>query len=270
METYHGGIETPQDALILFEACRLGLLPPVLRRLSKKDLPQVKAGSVYVWDENVSGIKRWTDGKSWSTSRVSGYFMIYTELEGKCDKTSLKRNHVGLDGELNGQHSDKSNGLVKQTFSIIANDNRKLHLVSYHDASRSQNSIKRPSTDPTIENIELKGMYPEPRLLSAPASATSMQNSKAVSKETRTSSSKINEVLEYAYAAASLGEDQNPQYVVRPPGEWQDTQYAVNPQREWQDPEYVSQHLDRCIDSYTVQDGMMDVDWTEEYLVTDG
>ena len=36
METYNGLVRTPGDAIVLFEACRLGLLPRVQRRLSEK------------------------------------------------------------------------------------------------------------------------------------------------------------------------------------------------------------------------------------------
>ena len=75
METYHGHVRTPNDAILLFEACRIGLLPRVQRRLSEKERQQIKSGSVFVWDEREAGMRRWTDGKSWSASRVSGSFL---------------------------------------------------------------------------------------------------------------------------------------------------------------------------------------------------
>ena len=53
METYTGHVRTPADAIILFEACRLGLLPRVQRRLSEKERQNIKSGSVFVWDEYV-------------------------------------------------------------------------------------------------------------------------------------------------------------------------------------------------------------------------
>src|SRR6516162_5900196 len=83
METYHGHVRTPADAIILFEACRLGMLPRVQRRLSEKERQLIKSGSVFVWDEREAGMRRWTDGKSWSASRVSGSFLTYREMEGK-------------------------------------------------------------------------------------------------------------------------------------------------------------------------------------------
>jgi hypothetical protein len=80
METYHGYVRTPTDAIRLFEACRLGILPRVQRRLSEKERQSIRSGSVFVWDEREAGMRRWTDGKSWSASRVSGSFLTYREM----------------------------------------------------------------------------------------------------------------------------------------------------------------------------------------------
>lgn len=83
MDTYHGQVKTPQDAIVLFEACRLGILPRVQRRLSERERQQITSGSIFVWDEREAGMRRWTDGKSWSASRVSGSFLTYREMEGR-------------------------------------------------------------------------------------------------------------------------------------------------------------------------------------------
>ena len=83
MDTYYGQVKTPQDAIILFEACRLGVLPRVQRRLSERERTQITSGSIFVWDEREAGMRRWTDGKSWSASRVSGSFLTYREMEGR-------------------------------------------------------------------------------------------------------------------------------------------------------------------------------------------
>src|ERR1700712_5076943 len=83
METYHGHVRTPNDAIILFEACRVGLLPRVQRRPTAKERMSITSGSVFVWDEREVGMRRWTDGKSWSASRVSGSFLTYREMESR-------------------------------------------------------------------------------------------------------------------------------------------------------------------------------------------
>jgi hypothetical protein len=36
----------------------------------------ITSGSVFVFDEDESGIKRWTDGFFWSPSRILGNFLV--------------------------------------------------------------------------------------------------------------------------------------------------------------------------------------------------
>ncbi|KAG8529405.1 uncharacterized protein KY384_006042 [Bacidia gigantensis] len=185
METYHGHVRTPADAIILFEACRLGLLPRVQRRLSEKERQSIKSGSVFVWDEREAGMRRWTDGKSWSASRVSGSFLTYREMEGKrggggngypppvtalarAGRTPESTHGSESDIDLAGEEGPdgyryKPDGLVKQSFSITTSSGNHLHLISYysrtHPASQQLNS---PSTDPQLRHIRpAKGMYPE-------------------------------------------------------------------------------------------------------------
>ena len=41
----------------------------------------ITSGSVFVFDEDESGIKRWTDGFFWSPSRILGNFLLYRETD---------------------------------------------------------------------------------------------------------------------------------------------------------------------------------------------
>ena len=182
METYYGHVRTPADAIVLFEACRLGLLPRVQRRLSEKERQSIKSGSVFVWDEREAGMRRWTDGKSWSASRVSGSFLTYREMEGKrggngfapplapprAGKTPDSTR--GSDSDLEPLNDDgpdgyryKPDGLMKQSFSITTSSGNHLHLISYYTRSHpNAQSLKQPSTDPALRHIQpQKGMYPE-------------------------------------------------------------------------------------------------------------
>ncbi|KAK9441740.1 cAMP-independent regulatory protein pac2 [Metarhizium brunneum] len=176
METYHGFVRTPGDAIKLFEACRLGLLPRVQRRLSEKERQSIRSGSVFVWDEREAGMRRWTDGKSWSASRVSGSFLTYREMEGKrgggfgsgrrgAGKTpdsgrGSDEDHD--DGEPEG-YRYKADGLMKQSFSIITSTGQHLHLISYYSRPQpGQPELPQPSSDPSLRGIAPpKGMYPE-------------------------------------------------------------------------------------------------------------
>ncbi|RKP38713.1 gluconate transport inducer 1/Pac2, partial [Dimargaris cristalligena] len=74
-----GFIENSKDALLLFQACRLNLLPRASRRYTESERNHIRSGTVVVYDEAQSGIKRWTDGKIWSPSRIMGNFLIYRE-----------------------------------------------------------------------------------------------------------------------------------------------------------------------------------------------
>ncbi|KAI5793723.1 Gti1/Pac2 family-domain-containing protein [Peziza echinospora] len=177
METYHGHVRTPADAIILFEACRLGLLPRVQRRLSEKERQSIKSGSIFVWDEREAGMRRWTDGKSWSASRVSGSFLTYREMEGKRGGgstfappvTAVSHSRKSPNADSDSDHMDvegpdgyryKPDGLMKQSFSITTANHQKLHLISYY--ARSSTGLMQPSQDPQLKHIRpAKGMYPE-------------------------------------------------------------------------------------------------------------
>ena len=183
METYNGHVRTPADAIILFEACRLGLLPRVQRRLSEKERQSIKSGSVFVWDEREAGMRRWTDGKSWSASRVSGSFLTYREMEGKRGGNSFgpplaavaragktPESTRGSDSELDMGGEDgpdgyryKPDGLMKQSFSITTSSGNHLHLISYYSRSHpSASGLTSPTSDPALRHIRpQKGMYPE-------------------------------------------------------------------------------------------------------------
>ncbi|KAI9844108.1 MAG: hypothetical protein M1837_005822 [Sclerophora amabilis] len=79
--TYHGYVGTTFDALILFEACLTGQLHHVPRRPHDRERSNlIRSGCVFIYEENASGIKRWTDGVPWSPSRILGNFLVYREL----------------------------------------------------------------------------------------------------------------------------------------------------------------------------------------------
>ncbi|GAA5891993.1 hypothetical protein JCM8208_002962 [Rhodotorula glutinis] len=81
---FRGFVESTLDALLIFEGCKRGFLPKITRRLQEFEKRQnVVSGAVFVFDEEETGIKRWTDGLSWSPSRTLGNFLVYRELDKK-------------------------------------------------------------------------------------------------------------------------------------------------------------------------------------------
>ena len=263
METYNGQVRTPQDAIILFEACRLGELPRVQRRLSEKERQQIKSGSVFVWDEKEAGMRRWTDGKSWSASRVSGSFLTYREMEGKRGGSNLstggqvdaRRTPDGLpagppsdSGPESGDDGPdgyryKPDGLMKQSFSITNSNGDHLHLISYfartHPAAGHLNS---PSNDPVLRHIRPpKGMYPE-------STVQEQQNIPAVTRTPlqTTGYSTMPQTAAYArngFAPTSQGHSQGPSQGPLPsnshPGCWP---HQTPPLNGHSQPGYVYQY----------------------------
>lgn len=55
-ETFHGFVETTTDTLLIFEACRRGMLPKINRRLQEQERGAVQSGTVFVFDERESGV----------------------------------------------------------------------------------------------------------------------------------------------------------------------------------------------------------------------
>ncbi|KAG0171121.1 hypothetical protein DFQ28_001568 [Apophysomyces sp. BC1034] len=151
METYIGHIKTPQDALLILEACRRGHLRRIDRRLSVKERVRIQSGSVFVFDEREAGMRRWTDGRTWSPSRVLGSFLTYRELETKRPR------------RFPLHCTYKPNGLIKQSFSICTATNQKVHLLAYYTkADALSNRLRRPSADPALSSLVIpKGLYPK-------------------------------------------------------------------------------------------------------------
>lgn len=85
--TYVGLVRTTAEAIKLLTACDLPDNTPnnpprrIPRRLLDSERAAlVRSGNVFVWDEQETGIRRWTDGRVWSASRVHGGFLTYREL----------------------------------------------------------------------------------------------------------------------------------------------------------------------------------------------
>ena len=101
---WQGWIETTGDALLILEAARRGLIPRVTRRLVDSERKMITSGSVFVFDEDESGIKRWTDGFFWSPSRILGNFLLYRETEKR------GAGHRSARADQNAQVHQSSNG----------------------------------------------------------------------------------------------------------------------------------------------------------------
>ncbi|CAN6616429.1 hypothetical protein TRVA0_006S02872 [Trichomonascus vanleenenianus] len=159
MESYYGHVRTQLDAILLFEACRKGIIPRISRRLTERERLQIRSGSIYVWDETEASMRRWTDSKTWSASRVSGSFLTYREMEPMPHRpTPYAKRKKG--GE---SHRYKVGGLFKQSFSITTSTNLKFHMICYYTKEDLvSGKLLQPSMDPKLKNIALPlEMYPD-------------------------------------------------------------------------------------------------------------
>ena len=190
--TFKGHVATTQDALILFEACLQGHLSHVLRRPRDRERSSlIRSGYVFVYEENASGIKRWTDGVTWSPSRILGNFLVYRELDKKFSpgdkRRAIKKNTYRpnqprepcpspralendqrddcggsrtpseverqLIGSLIDSYDFEANGLIKKTMSLTLQGGT-YHLVSYykiHDVIA--NNLRQPSQIESLQYI---------------------------------------------------------------------------------------------------------------------
>ena len=66
-------VRDAKDAQTVFEAVRRGTLKPVTRRLNEIERSMfIQSGAIFVWEQSDDelGLKRWTDGRVWSQSRM--------------------------------------------------------------------------------------------------------------------------------------------------------------------------------------------------------
>ncbi|KDR73045.1 hypothetical protein GALMADRAFT_746376 [Galerina marginata CBS 339.88] len=190
---WSGWIETTGDALLILEAARRGLIPRVTRRLIDSERRMITSGSVFVFDEDESGIKRWTDGFFWSPSRILGNFLLYRETDKRgaghrsaradpepnetadgtrTDAQSLSRPRtdgvgLGVDkqrernlvGSLTNSYKFKPDGLMKKTFSVTINGVAQ-HLISYYKIEDVENGrLRSPSSLPELASLDISPEY---------------------------------------------------------------------------------------------------------------
>lgn len=143
MFTYYGSCPNARESLILFEAVRMGLIPMVPDRLSDGERKKITSGSIYVWDEVNSPMRRWTDGRTWSNSRVVGDFLEYRETDADTSSSSRPSRSIL-----------KPYGLKKRTICLPAQDHSSLRLIAYSNSADERNgTLPLPSSDPQFAEI---------------------------------------------------------------------------------------------------------------------
>ncbi|TFK51377.1 hypothetical protein OE88DRAFT_1699866 [Heliocybe sulcata] len=130
-----GWIETTGDALLILEAARRGIIPRVTRRLVDSERKMITSGSVFVFDEEESGIKRWTDGFFWSPSRILGNFLLYRETDKRgAGHRGLRADNMEYEGNgHNGQYNTQTMGSDHTPLSRPKGEPRTISLDKYRE-----------------------------------------------------------------------------------------------------------------------------------------
>lgn len=81
-ESFACCVHSGDECRLLLQSVRTGRIRRVKARLMDGEKRKIKPGDVYVYNEDESGIKRWTDKKTWTPSRVQGVFLVYRDLRG--------------------------------------------------------------------------------------------------------------------------------------------------------------------------------------------
>lgn len=211
MESFYGYVETHRDAALLLTAMELKSpqVKPIMRRLLSQERNAIRSGSVYVFSERESGMKRWTDGMRWSKSRVEGQFLCYKRMDWTIDFNSqqlspvdgappdvplmppAKRRAVD-DGGDNSDYKpsqssnpnnpsstdwdcDKMKTMWKKCFAIDV-DGSVCHVVNYYTKRDIQSGhLTTPKEDPGLSSLEIVAKFLNPdnfRLHSRPVVAS--------------------------------------------------------------------------------------------------
>ncbi|KAL9550715.1 hypothetical protein MBANPS3_004607 [Mucor bainieri] len=238
-ESFFGFIESTTDALLVFEACRRGKLPKISRRLQDRERGSIKSGTVFVFDEKESGIKRWTDGLVWSPSRILGNFLIYRELDGReslyqqnrapfdynsqhysspydfrgvnqndsmqplvGELSSEERNRErNLVGSLTDTYKFRKGGLIKKTISIHLNGSTQ-HMISYY--TRSDVLEGRLATPSSVSDLSDLQISPDLLLKQSFRVPPSVEFAEALLKRPSLSPSSTNSTTSIATASTAI------------------------------------------------------------------
>ncbi|WWC90994.1 uncharacterized protein L201_005933 [Kwoniella dendrophila CBS 6074] len=185
MEMYQGSstqqpaaicaLKSPVDAIHILEAVRLGIVPRVTRRLTGHERAMIRPGTVWVWEEEETNMRRWTDGRRWGASRVGGGgFLVYTESSESLSPPPSRSDSPY--GQHNGYYpgpssSRRQESLIKQTYSTtmthpVTGKLKKFHVVAYSSKHNPQgdvhNPLPLPHQLPALASLRVTpGIWPE-------------------------------------------------------------------------------------------------------------
>ncbi|ETW82758.1 hypothetical protein HETIRDRAFT_315871 [Heterobasidion irregulare TC 32-1] len=179
VQPFIGFVDTTTDALRLIMAARQGVIPRITRRLNDAERrSMIRSGTVFVFSVEESGIRRWTEGLSWSPSRIVGNFLVYREVtergssriapERRATPSTASasasnspvqrhrsRSETSVGRSVEAVAAMKPNGLTKKTITVKV-DGTDHHLVSYYrEEDVHHGRLQRPTSRQDIMDINI-------------------------------------------------------------------------------------------------------------------
>lgn len=132
--TWQGFLDTTKDAMTVVEAALQGRLSHISRRPHDKERAEMlTSGTVLVYEENASGIKRWTDAVHWSPSRVMNNCLIYRQLV-RALKPEEKKSALNPSCGTKRKRKESAGPTMTKTGENLNNDEDEYENPSYDGA----------------------------------------------------------------------------------------------------------------------------------------
>ncbi|KAJ3020223.1 UNVERIFIED_CONTAM: hypothetical protein HDU68_010277 [Siphonaria sp. JEL0065] len=139
IESFFGFCREKLDAQILIEAVIAGQIKPVLDLPPGCTTPNVRSGSVIVFQEGATQTLRvrWRDSKQWSSSKVSNQFLLYREVVASNQPLPQSTRHTERKTSFYYATSVRPNtklvpgGLAKRAISLVGSNGAKFRVISY-------------------------------------------------------------------------------------------------------------------------------------------
>lgn len=148
------------------------MLPKITRRLRDDERKLITSGTIFVFDEVESSIKRWTDGMIWSPSRILNNFLVYREVEKKdpkpaSDQPPFATSHSGFamqNGGGGNSHAAQHASVRSVPLTLMPNamdaDGQMMHYKQEHGGYRAFDGLSSSSGPVYADQDGFLGAHP--------------------------------------------------------------------------------------------------------------
>jgi hypothetical protein len=145
--TWQGFLDTTKDAMTVVEAALQGRLSHISRRPHDKERAEMlTSGTVLVYEENASGIKRWTDAVHWSPSRVMNNCLIYRQLV-RALKPEEKKTALNPSCGTKRKRKESAGPNVTKTGENLSNSDDEFENPAFDGAAGESDSTNKVYTN---------------------------------------------------------------------------------------------------------------------------